>query len=62
MAAMKKVRSKAATRVSRAKTTASGQAVIASLREICAWQRGKVALQVTELPDPMLPPRIKAMR
>jgi hypothetical protein len=44
------------------KTTASGQAIIASLREIRAWQRGEVALDVTEIPDPMPPARVKTIR
>ena len=32
------------------KTSDVGQAVIASLREIRAWQRGEVKLKVTEAP------------
>ena len=54
---MKKVRKKTAP-----KTTEVGQAVIASLREIRAWQRGERRLNVTEVPDPMPPVRVKAIR
>jgi putative transcriptional regulator len=45
-----------------AKTTKVGQSVIRSLREIRAWQRGKGAVRVAEVPDPIPPVRIKAIR
>lgn len=44
------------------KKTEVGQAVIRSLREIRAWQRGKADLTITEIPDPIPPARIKAIR
>jgi len=44
------------------KVTPSGQAVIASLKEIRAWQRGELSLKVTEMPDPMPSVRVKAIR
>ena len=54
---MKKPRSKAKPR-----TSDVGQAVIASLREIRAWQRGELTLDVTETPDPMPAVRVKTIR
>ena len=54
---MKKVNRKAKPR-----TSEVGQAVIASLREIRAWQRGELTLDVTEAPDPMPSMRVKAIR
>ena len=44
--AMRKLRKKAARN-----TTEVGQAVIASLREIRAWQRGELKLNVVEVPE-----------
>jgi putative transcriptional regulator len=43
-------------------TTKVGQAVIKSLQEVRAWQRGELDLNVTEVPDPMPPLRVKAIR
>jgi putative transcriptional regulator len=54
---MKKSRGKAT-----GKTSDVGQAVIASLREIRAWQRGELTLKVSESPDPMPAVRVKAIR
>ena len=54
---MKKARSKTAR-----KTSESGQAIIASLLEIRAWQRGEIALKVVDIPDPMPPARVKTIR
>lgn len=53
---MKSTKSKAA------KTTKVGQSVIKSLKEIRAWQRGKAGLRIVEVPDPIPPVRIKAIR
>jgi putative transcriptional regulator len=53
---MKAVRKKAA------KTTKVGQSVIRSLKEIRAWQRGKGTARLVEVPDPIPPVRIKAIR
>ena len=53
---MKGTRSKAA------KTTRVGQSVIRSLKEIRAWQRGKRVAHLVEVPDPIPPVRIKAIR
>jgi len=39
-----------------------GRSVIKSLTEIRAWQRGKGSLHVIEVPDPIPPVRIKAIR
>lgn len=36
-----------------AKTTKSGQAIIRSLKEIRAWQRGKGRVRVVEVSDPI---------
>ena len=44
------------------KTTKVGQSVIKSLKEIRAWQRGKASLHIVEVPDPIPPVRIKAIR
>jgi putative transcriptional regulator len=44
------------------KTSEVGQAVITSLREIRAWQRGELTLKVTEAPDPMPAMRVKTIR
>ena len=44
------------------KTSDVGQAVIASLREIHAWQRGELSLKVTDRPDTMPAMRVKAIR
>jgi putative transcriptional regulator len=44
------------------KTSEAGQAVIASLTEIRAWQRGELTLKVTDMPDPMPAMRVKAIR
>jgi putative transcriptional regulator len=42
--------------------TEVGQSIIRSLKEIRAWQRGELHLDVIELPDPIPPARIKALR
>jgi putative transcriptional regulator len=47
---------------SKKQTTEVGQAVIKSLKEIRAWQRGELDLSVPEVPDPMPPLRVKAIR
>jgi putative transcriptional regulator len=62
MAAMKIVRRKTARRTTGAKTSEVGQALIASLREVRAWQRGELTLKVTEMPDPMPALRVKMIR
>jgi hypothetical protein len=36
--------------------------VIKSLKEILAWQRGEIDPKVIEVPDPMPPVRVKAIR
>ena len=46
----------------RAAKTEVGQSVIRSLEEIRAWQRGKSQLTIIEVPDPIPPTRIKAIR
>jgi putative transcriptional regulator len=56
-AVKKRIRTKA-----KPKTSEVGQAVIASLREIRAWQRGELKLNVIEMPDPMPAVRVKAIR
>jgi putative transcriptional regulator len=43
-------------------TTQLGQDIIAGLKEILAWQRGEIELKVIEVPDPMPPVRVKAIR
>jgi putative transcriptional regulator len=43
-------------------TTVVGQAIIKSLKEILAWKRGELDLKVIEVPDPMPPVRVKAIR
>jgi putative transcriptional regulator len=43
-------------------TTQLGQDIIAGLKEILAWQRGEIDLKVIEVPDPMPPVRVKAIR
>jgi putative transcriptional regulator len=50
------------TRKKAGKTTKVGQSVIKSLKEIRAWQRGKRTLRIVEVPDPIPPVRIKAIR
>jgi len=59
---MTRARSKKARTATKARTSEVGQAVIASLQEIRAWQRGELSLKVTEAPDPMPPLRVKAIR
>jgi putative transcriptional regulator len=44
------------------KTSEVGQSIIKSLKEIRAWQRGELELIVTEIPAPIAPTRIKAIR
>ena len=44
------------------KTTSLGQEIIAGLKEVLAWQRGELELNVIEIPDPIPPVRIKAIR
>ena len=44
------------------KTTKIGRSVIRSLKEIRAWQRGKGMVRVVDVPDPIPPVRIKAIR
>jgi putative transcriptional regulator len=55
---MTRIRSKTSPKSAKTKTSA----IIASLREIRAWQRGELALKVTEVPDPMPPTRVKTIR
>jgi putative transcriptional regulator len=43
-------------------TSKVGQSIIKSLQEILAWQRGELKLNATEVPDPIPPVRIKAIR
>ena len=43
-------------------STEVGRSVIKSLKEIRAWQRGKGTVRIVELPDPLPPRRIKAIR
>jgi len=50
------------TRSKPGKTTKIGGSVIRSLREIRAWQRGKGTVRLVEVPDPIPPRRIKAIR
>ena len=46
----------------KAKNTRMGQSIVKSLEEIRAWQRGEIKLAVIEIPDPIPPKRIKAIR
>ena len=50
------------TKRSRAKSTEVGRSVIRSLKEIRAWQRGEIELNVAEIPAAIPPTRIKAIR
>jgi putative transcriptional regulator len=50
------------TRKKAVKTTKIGQSVIKSLKEIRAWQHGKGGVRLVEVPDPIPPVRIKAIR
>lgn len=43
-------------------STGVGRAIIRSLKEIHAWQRGAGKITVIEIPDPIPPTRIKAIR
>ena len=50
---------------SKSKTAAGtkvGRSVIRSLKEIRAWRRGTADVRVVDVPDPMPPVRIKAIR
>ncbi|TMI99951.1 MAG: transcriptional regulator [Alphaproteobacteria bacterium] len=47
---------------SRRTSTAVGRSIIRSLKEIRAWQRGAGKVAVTEVPAPIAPTRIKAIR
>jgi putative transcriptional regulator len=44
------------------RSTSVGRAVLASLKEIRAWQRGEGEVMITEVPEPIPPARIKAIR
>ena len=46
---------------SQKKSTEVGRSVIRSLKEIRAWQRGEIELNVTEVPSPIPPTRMKAI-
>jgi putative transcriptional regulator len=46
----------------KAAKTEVGQSIIRSLQEIRAWQREKSQLTIIEVPDPIPPTRIKAIR
>jgi putative transcriptional regulator len=50
------------TRSRRSNTTEIGRSVIRSLKEIRAWRRGKGTVRLVEVPDPIPPTRIKAIR
>jgi predicted XRE-type DNA-binding protein/DNA-binding transcriptional regulator YiaG len=50
------------TRNKATKGTKVGQSVIRSLKEIRAWQRGKNTVRVVEVPGPIPPVKIKAIR
>jgi hypothetical protein len=51
-----------ARRKAKAKTSEVGQAVIASLREVRAWQRGELSLNVIETAGPRPAARTEAIR
>ncbi len=55
-------KTRVARKVGKAKTTRLGQDIIAGLTEVLAWQRGELDLAVVEIPDPIPPKRIKAIR
>ena len=46
----------------RPKKTIVGQSIIRSLKDIHAWRRGAGKITVIEIPDPIPPTRIKAIR
>jgi putative transcriptional regulator len=58
----KKAKAKRASTKRSHRTSNVGQAVIASLNEIRAWQRGADTVTVVDVPDPIAPARVKAIR
>jgi putative transcriptional regulator len=58
----KKAKTKRASTMRSHRTSSVGQAVIASLKEIRAWERGAGTVTVVDVPDPIAPARVKAIR
>ena len=58
----KKAKAKRAAAKRPRRKSSVGRAVIASLEEIRAWQRGAGTVTIVDVPDPIAPARVKAIR